>query len=46
MQRSLDLGEAEARLAVDTCVAELRGRGKAGVIATIGIAAILAGLSG
>ncbi|EGF91628.1 hypothetical protein ABI_30450 [Asticcacaulis biprosthecium C19] len=28
-----DLGEAEARLAIDACVAELKRRGKAGVVA-------------
>ncbi len=33
MQSSLNLGEAEARLAIDACVAELKKRGKAGVVA-------------
>jgi glc operon protein GlcG len=33
MQHSLQLGEAEARIALDTCVAQLRRRGKAGVVA-------------
>jgi len=28
-----DLGEAEARLAIDACVAELKRRGKSGVVA-------------
>ena len=29
----MNLGEAEARIAIDTCVAELKRRGKAGVVA-------------
>ena len=33
MQTQLNLGEAEARLAIDACVAELKRRGKAGVVA-------------
>eukprot|EP01042_Synura_sphagnicola_P024460 gene24460-31303_t len=33
MQTALNLGEAEARLGVETCVAELKRRGKAGVVA-------------
>lgn len=33
MQNQLNLGEAEARLAIDACVAELKRRGKAGVVA-------------
>ena len=33
MQTTLNLGEAEARLAIDACVAELKKRGKAGVVA-------------
>ena len=33
MQTQLNLGEAEARLAIDICVAELKRRGKAGVVA-------------
>ena len=33
MQTVFQLGEAEARLAIDTCVAELKKRGKAGVVA-------------
>lgn len=33
MQTQLNLGEAEAHLAIDACVAELKRRGKAGVVA-------------
>ena len=33
MQSCLNLGETEARLAIETCVAELKRRGKAGVVA-------------
>jgi glc operon protein GlcG len=33
MQHSQHLGEAEARIAIDTCVAELHRRGKPGVVA-------------
>ena len=33
MQTRHELGEAEARLAIDACVAELKRRGKAGVVA-------------
>ena len=33
MQTTQNLGEAEARLAIDACVAELKKRGKAGVVA-------------
>jgi glc operon protein GlcG len=33
MQTTLNLGEAEARLGVETCAAELKRRGKAGVVA-------------
>lgn len=33
MQTTLNLGEAEARLGVEACVAELKRRGKAGVVA-------------
>ena len=33
MQTHRALGEAEARLAIDACVAELKRRGKAGVVA-------------
>ncbi len=33
MQTYQELGEAEARLAVDACVAELKRRGKTGVVA-------------
>jgi glc operon protein GlcG len=33
VQTHLNLGEAEARLAIDACVAELKKRGKAGVVA-------------
>jgi glc operon protein GlcG len=33
MQTVFQLGEAEARLAIDACVAELKKRGKAGVVA-------------
>ena len=33
MQTYRELGEAEARLAIDTCVAELKKRGKVGVVA-------------
>lgn len=33
MQTVFQLGEAEARMAIDACVAELKKRGKAGVVA-------------
>lgn len=33
MQSYRELGEAEARLAIDACVAELKRRGKTGVVA-------------
>ena len=33
MRHSKNLGEAEARIAIDTCVAELGTRGKTGVVA-------------
>ena len=33
MQTTFNLGEAEARLAIDACVAELKKRGKVGVVA-------------
>ena len=33
MQTLSELGEAEARLAIDACVGELKRRGKAGVVA-------------
>jgi glc operon protein GlcG len=33
MQSNLELGEGEARLAIDACAAELRKRGKVGSIA-------------
>lgn len=33
MQHSQHLGEAEARIAIDTCVAELHRRGKPGAVA-------------
>ncbi len=33
MQTQVNLGEAEARLAIDACIAELKKRGKAGVVA-------------